>query len=393
MITINMLSSADKVKGQGVSSAYLEQVDLVKEGLKDEFDVKINSIERCDIMHYHTIDLDHYLGLPISKANGVTVGYVHFLPETMDESLELPSIAKKSFYQYIISFYKNMDYLVTVNPYFIKKLAQYNIDTNKIIYIPNFVSSENFYPYDNLKKIESRKKLGIDKNKFVVLGVGQVQTRKGINDFIEIAENFKDIQFIWAGGFSFGYITDGYKDLKKIMECPPENVKFLGIVDRESMNEIYNIADVMFLPSYSELFPMTVLEAMNCKLPILLRDLDIYPEILFNFYLKGNNNQEFKDIIEKLHLNSEFYNCWKQNSWNGHQFYSKENVLKMWSDFYNKIYYENKIKKIKVKMNKKYSRHFSKIKNPKLKTKMSKSLNPFITKYKQFAYDKIFKNL
>ena len=41
-ITINMLSSADKVDGQGVGSAYLEQVSLVKEGSKDLFDVKIN---------------------------------------------------------------------------------------------------------------------------------------------------------------------------------------------------------------------------------------------------------------------------------------------------------------------------------------------------------------
>ncbi len=124
MISINMLSSADKVKGQGVGSAYLEQVNLVKEGLKDEFDVKINSLERCDIMHYHTIDLDHYLTVPIYKTNSVTVGYVHFLPETMDNSLELPPIAKKSFYQYMMSFYKSMDYLVTVNPCFIKKFER-----------------------------------------------------------------------------------------------------------------------------------------------------------------------------------------------------------------------------------------------------------------------------
>ncbi|MGK0467679.1 MAG: 1,2-diacylglycerol-3-alpha-glucose alpha-1,2-galactosyltransferase, partial [Clostridium sp.] len=33
MPMINMLSSADKVKGQGVGSAYLEQVNLVRNGL------------------------------------------------------------------------------------------------------------------------------------------------------------------------------------------------------------------------------------------------------------------------------------------------------------------------------------------------------------------------
>ena len=49
-----MLSSADKVDGQGVGSAYLEQVSLVKEGAKDLFDVKINDKKDADIMHYHT---------------------------------------------------------------------------------------------------------------------------------------------------------------------------------------------------------------------------------------------------------------------------------------------------------------------------------------------------
>lgn len=355
MITINMLSSADKIKGQGVSSAYTEQVDLVKEGLKDTFDVKINSIERCDIMHYHTIDLNHYIGLPISRVNGVTVGYVHFLPETMEESLELPSIAKKNFYHYIISFYKNMDYLVTVNPCFINKLAEYNIDKNKITYIPNFVSEEKFFPFTPEQKRDARNKFGISIKKFVVLGVGQVQSRKGVNDFIEVAKSLPDIQFIWAGGFSFGLITDGYKQLKEVMDNPPDNVKFLGIINRDEMNELYNISDIMFLPSYSELFPMTILEAMNCKVPILLRDLDIYPDILFNFYLKGKTNDEFKDIIQNLNTDEDLYKDCSNNSWEGHKFYSRDNVLKMWSDFYQKIYYINKMKKTKIKMNKKYN--------------------------------------
>ena len=54
-ISINMLSSADKVAGQGVGSAYLEQVKLVKEGAGDLFDVYINSRKTCDIVHCHQL--------------------------------------------------------------------------------------------------------------------------------------------------------------------------------------------------------------------------------------------------------------------------------------------------------------------------------------------------
>ena len=40
------------------------------------------------------------------------------------------------------------------------------------------------------------------------------------------------------------------------------------------------------LPSYEELFPMCILEAMCVNLPVLTRDLDIYNGILFDFYLR-----------------------------------------------------------------------------------------------------------
>ncbi len=83
-------------------------------------------------MHYHTIDLKHYLSMPFAKRKGVTVGYVHFLPETIEGSIKLPKLIKKIFYKYIINFYNNMDYLVTVNPNFITKLEAYNIDRKKI---------------------------------------------------------------------------------------------------------------------------------------------------------------------------------------------------------------------------------------------------------------------
>ncbi len=335
MRIINMLSSADKVKGQGVGSAYIEQVKLVKSGLPD-YEVIVNKFKLSDIMHYHSIDPQFYLLSIISKIKSVNVGYVHFLPETIEGSIELPYVIKKIFYWYIISFYKRMDYLVTVNPYFIKLLENHGISRDKVTYIPNFVSISNFYSMDRKAKYSLREKYGIKPNDFVVLGVGQVQTRKGVFDFIECAKALKELKFIWAGGFSFGKITSGYKELKKVVENPPENVQFPGILDRENMNELYNISDLMFLPSFNELFPMTILESFNCKIPILLRDLDIYPDVFFDYYLKGNTVSDFVQIIDKLSSDIEYRSHWEEQSFKGHKFYCEENVLSMWKDFYDK---------------------------------------------------------
>lgn len=342
MPSINMLSSADLVKGQGVGSAYYEQVNLVSQGLKEKYQVMINAKKRCDIVHFHTINPEYFITMNRNKKRSTFVGYVHFLPETVEKSLDIPKVGKKLFYKYMLEFYNSMDYLVTVNPYFIHELEKYGIKKEKISYIPNYVSDDLFFPVSKKEKEELREVWQIPKETFVVLGVGQVQTRKGVLDFVETARKMPDSFFIWAGGFSFGSMTDGYKELKEIMANPPENVLFLGIIEREKMNEVYNLCDVMFLPSYQELFPMTILESMCIGLPILLRDLEIYPDILFHYYLKGNNLDDFISILTKLKQDGSFYQEWSQKSSKGHLFYSRENVLKMWKEFYDRVYEENR---------------------------------------------------
>jgi len=351
MPTINMLSSANKVKAQGVLSAYLEQVSLVKNGLEDNYDVKINNFKFCDIMHYHTIDLKFFLSIPFVKFWGTSVAYVHFVPETLDDSLNLPKFVKNILYKYVIWFYKSVDHLVVVNPYFIEVLKKYQIQESKITYIPNFVSEKNFYNYDQIKINKVKKEYNISEDKFVVLGVGQVQHRKGILDFIDVASNLPDIQFIWAGGFSFGAITDGYKELKKIIENPPLNVKFIGIVTREHMNDLYNIADMMFLPSYKELFPMAVLEAMALKKPVLLRDLEIYHNILFDYYLKGKDILQFVEVIKEVQNKGEAYINSCEKSLECHQLYCEKYVLNLWKQFYDSINCENNKMKVRSRIN------------------------------------------
>lgn len=334
-IRINMLSNADKVHGQGVGSAYLEQVALVKNELNEYFDVVINDSKPADIIHCHTI-LPQYL-MKMIRNKGVNVAYVHFLPDTLDGSIQLPSSALAVFKKYITHFYNTADYLIVVNPIFIKDLVRFGIDEDKIKYIPNFVSKDTFYKQDNEKVLQTKAQYQISPNDFVVLGVGQVQTRKGVKDFIEVAKRLPEITFVWAGGFSFGKITDGYEELKQLYENPPQNVRFIGIVPRDSMNDIYNMADILFMPSYNELFPMSILEAINSKKPLLLRDLELYEDILFKKYLVAKDNDGFVQTIQKLKDDHSFYMEYQNASYEISQYYSKEHVKEMWKDFYLQI--------------------------------------------------------
>jgi 1,2-diacylglycerol-3-alpha-glucose alpha-1,2-galactosyltransferase len=230
------------------------------------------------------------------------------------------------------------DFLITVNPYFIDKLAAYGISKDKITYIPNYVSSKRFFKLDKENRHKIRKTYNIDKDKFVVLCVGQLQVRKGFFDFIEVAKKMPDVQFIWAGGFSFKKISDGYQEIKKVVDNPPDNVKFLGIVPREEMNDLYNLSDVMFLASFEELFPMAILESANCKTPILLRDIELYKGILDGYYISGVSVDEFVSEIKKLKTDPCYYNKASQMADKCAKHYSEENVTKMWKSYYNKIY-------------------------------------------------------
>jgi len=330
-----MLSSADKVDGQGVGSAYLEQVSLIKEGASDLFDVRINDKKDADILHHHTVDPKNYFKM--GRTKGVNVSYVHFLPDTLDGSIKLPKFAFNIFKKYVTKFYNKADYLVVVNPIFIEDLVKFGIDRDKIKYIPNYVSRDNFYKISDEEVVDIREKYNIKKDAFVVLGVGQVQTRKGVLDFIDVANKMPDVTFVWCGGFSFGRITDGYEELKKIYENPPKNVIFTGIIKREEMNAMYNMADVLFMPSYNELFPMSILEAINSNKPLLLRDLELYKDILFNKYLIGTNNDEFVERLNELIKDKKVYNKYSNYSKEISEFYTKEHVLEIWKEFYQNI--------------------------------------------------------
>ncbi|OFK59579.1 hypothetical protein HMPREF2811_04380 [Globicatella sp. HMSC072A10] len=331
-----MISKGEEVKGQGVGSAYFELIKLIELKLSDKIKLTYNNAKEADFNHIHTIHPKCFWQMKTSKKPSCM--HVHFLPETVEGSIKLPKIVQSFFYHYFIHFYKTAEELIVVNPIFIEPLKQYGIDKERITYIPNVVATKDFYPKQINEPSELFKKHHLSLDKFTVISVGQVQTRKGVLDFIEIAKQLPEVQFIWAGGFSFGKITDGYDQLTAVIKNPPSNVKFVGIVDREQMNELYNACDLLLTTSYNELFPVSILEAVNSGLPILVRDLDLYEKIYFTDYLRANNNEAFVDYIKELMTSPETMAKAKASSNKIATDYSEENVAQLWDDYYTRFY-------------------------------------------------------
>lgn len=148
----------------GVLSAFEEQTKLVSEGLGPNYTVVINSWKKSDILHFHTVNPNYLLRSWFTSA--VKVGYVHFLPQTLEGSIRLPRPIQKLLCKYVLLFYKSMDKLIVVNPSFIPKLVECGIPAEKIEYIPNFVDDKQFYPMPQDERLKARQAFGLDTEKF-----------------------------------------------------------------------------------------------------------------------------------------------------------------------------------------------------------------------------------
>ena len=335
-----MLSKADSVPGQGVGSAYEEQTRLVKK-LKD-FDVFINEKgDKFDIFHIHSVNLRFRFRM---NKKHINVVYVHFVPKDNQGSLSMPKFLTRIFDHYVESFYRAADELVVVNPYFIASLEDLNIPKERITYIPNYVNPEDFHRLSIEEINQTKAKYEIPRDKFVVLGCGQIQTRKGFDDFIKVAEENPHMFFVWAGGFSFGGITHGYKKYKKMLKNLPSNMKAIGIIERSEMNSIYNIANAFFMPSYLELFPMAILEATQLELPLVLRNLELYRPIFSTKYCGGDNVEDFSRELNKLEKDPEYYQKCMNNTKHIKKTYSEKALLEQWDKYYKTIYNKYKTK-------------------------------------------------
>jgi len=100
------------------------------------------------------------------------------------------------------------------------------------------------------------------KGPLTVLWLGNVILRKGIQYLIEAAKllDAKDFRFIVAGPIGIS---------RDAVASAPSHVSFFGRVTRDSTSRLYRQADVFVLPTLSDGFAITQVEAMAHGLPVV----------------------------------------------------------------------------------------------------------------------------
>lgn len=138
---------------------------------------------------------------------------------------------------------------------------------DKIVYIKNGYNSQDFYE-KSLNKKEVLERFSIDKNfEKIVLFVGRVSKMKGLDTLFKAAKIYEkeNVLTVIAGD---GEYRDELYNLK--MELNLQNIVFLGNRAQKDLNDLYNVADVLVLPSRKEALPLVAIEALACGTPAVV---------------------------------------------------------------------------------------------------------------------------
>lgn len=293
------LTSLSKIFSFKSAGGMGTQVPILAEKLKERgIDVGIDDTKKFDILHLHNPMPQFIPLIKKSKKEGKPlIIHARHLPELVKGGFKFDGMIYPFFNKYSRWLYNQADVVICATPY-VKKWMEENEVVSKLIVIPNGVDCPRF-TYDEAKRREFRKKYGIG-NEWVVFSVGLLIPRKGVLDFISVAENFENMKFIWIGSTEPG--------LKKIdVSHAPKNVHFTGHIPFEEMPFIYSGGDIFFFPTYAESYGNVLFEAAAAGRILVIRDIEIYEEWLKDGIncLKGKSVEEYVEKIREIISNEK----------------------------------------------------------------------------------------
>ena len=216
----------------------------------------------------------------------------------------------------------NSNHVIAVSDY-TKNKAELISGYNQIETIPNFVNTENFFLLDKKK---SREKYGFNESDKILLTLSRLVSRKGhevvINAISLIVKKIPQIKYVIAGSGEKRY----EKNLKVLVSNLKleKNVLFLGYIDEEKKNDLYNACDIYIMNSHktnykgdSEGFGITFLESNACGKPIIGTNSGGIPDAIDHrengLLIEANQPSKTADAILELFNDKELYNQLSKN--------------------------------------------------------------------------------
>ena len=124
-------------------------------------------------------------------------------------------------------------------------------------------ASEQFNRYDDERRLEMRKRYGIEAGKPVVAFVGRFEPVKNVTLLPDL---YQKIEQQYGKPLDFWAIGDGIQldETRRLMEEKGVKCHFTGKVPPEVIPDLLNCVDLLVLPSSLEGLPLVVIEALSC---------------------------------------------------------------------------------------------------------------------------------
>lgn len=155
-------------------------------------------------------------------------------------------------------------------------MVLYYAEDEKIKVIPCGFNKWEFYP---MNRTRAKLRLGIDPKDLVILQLGRMVPRKGVDNVIRglsslIRKVNLPVKLLIVGGeseYPDPVITPEIGRLQQIAqeENIADKIVFIGRRGRNELRHFYNAADVFVSTPWYEPFGMTPLEAMACGTPVI----------------------------------------------------------------------------------------------------------------------------
>lgn len=262
----------------------------------------VEDMLRCsaDIIHVHSYYLLMYDLIALTKKINNKPVIAHYHGGTPDMLL-LPFRPLK---RVSLSL---ADKIITINKTELNRLQDYwKVPKENIEYVPNGVNTDLFKPLSDVKK-----------NKNEILFVGNLVKAKGIelavSSFIKCKSEFKDLKLTLVGQ---GYMRPVIEEQMKRLGI--KDVTFLGALNHEQLNIVYNKATVTVFPSKKEGLPLALLESMSSGTPVVSAINDGSRDIVSNrvdgLLINQDGTKAFSEAISDLLSNAHLQTMMSRNS-------------------------------------------------------------------------------
>ena len=261
-------------------------------------DYTTNPHEDFDIAHINTYGIKSIMLLFRAKRMGKKVVYHgHSTKEDFRNSFIGSNLLAPFVKKYLTFLYRHADLVITPTEYSKQLITSYGVDV-PVIAISNGI--------DLSKYCQSPKKEQAFKNHFQVLPEQKIVMcaalyfkRKGIDDFVKVAEMMPDVRFIWFGETNLWTVPGWVRRLVK--KNHPANVEFPGYIKGDIYEGAMTASDVFFFPSHEETEGIVVLEALASDQNVVARDIPVYGGWLDNRAATlVSTNEEFVSALRHV---------------------------------------------------------------------------------------------